>query len=131
MRHRYAHRKLGRYSHHRMSMLRTMCASLLQYEHITTTEAKAKEVQPMVEKLITTAKRGDLHSRRLVLAQLYDEGAARKLCDIIAPAYASLQNGSASHGGYTRIYHIGFRKGDAAPLVRLELVPYPPPAAKS
>lgn len=127
MRHRIAQRKLGRPTDHRVSMLRNMCASLIQYEHITTTEAKAKEVRSIVEKLITLAKRRDLHARRLVRARLYDEGAARKLVDIIAPGYASLQTGPGSKGGFTRIYHLGFRKGDAAPLARLELVSYQPP----
>jgi large subunit ribosomal protein L17 len=124
MRHGIGHRKLNRPTAHRMSMLRNMCASLIQYEHITTTEARAKEVRGEVEHLITLAKRGDLHARRMVAAVLYDEGATRKLFDVIAPKYAARTSGPGSNGGYTRIYHIGIRKGDASRMARLELVPY-------
>jgi large subunit ribosomal protein L17 len=112
-----------------MAMLRNMCASLIQYEHITTTEARAKEVRGEVEHLISVARRGDLHARRLVSAQLYDEGAVRKLFDVIAPKYAARTSGPGSNGGYTRLYHIGIRKGDASRIARLELVPYDEPAA--
>jgi large subunit ribosomal protein L17 len=129
MRHGIGHRKLNRPTAHRISMLRNMCASLIQYEHITTTEARAKEVRAEVEHLITTAKRGDLHARRMVAAELYDEGAARKLFDVIAPKYAARTAGPGTNGGYTRIYHIGLRKGDASRMARLELVPYDEPAA--
>ena len=127
MRHGIGHRKLNRATPHRIAMLRNMCASLIQYEHITTTEARAKEVRAEVEQLITIAKRGDLHARRMVLAELYDEGAARKLFDVIAPKFAAKTSGPGSNGGYTRIYHIGIRKGDASRIARLELVPYDEP----
>jgi large subunit ribosomal protein L17 len=129
MRHRIGHRKLNRPTAHRIAMLRNMCASLIQYEHITTTEARAKEVRSAVERLIGVASRGDLHARRQVAAKLYDEGAARKLFDVIAPKYAARTSGSGSNGGYTRIYHIGIRKGDASRISRLELVPYDEPTA--
>ncbi len=124
MRHRMAGRRLSRPSDHRSALLRNMSASLIQYEKITTTEAKAKEVQSHVEKLITLAQRGDLHARRLVYSRLFDLGAAQKLFDIIAPKFAARTSGPGSAGGYTRLYHLGFRKGDAAPLARLELVAY-------
>lgn len=124
MRHRLGHRKLNRPTPHRMAMLRNMCASLIQYEHITTTEARAKEVRSEVERLITIACRGDLHARRLVSARLFDQGASRKLFEVIAPKYAARTSGPASNGGYTRIYHIGVRKGDASRIARLELMPY-------
>lgn len=127
MRHGIGHRKLNRSTPHRMAMLRNMCASLIQYEHITTTEARAKEVRSEVEHLITLAKRGDLHARRQVAAQLFDQGATRKLFDVIAPKYAARTSGPGSNGGYTRIYHIGIRKGDASRIARLELVPYDEP----
>ena len=129
MRHRKGYRKLGRPTDHRLALLRNLCASLIHYEQITTTEAKAKELRGEVERLITIAKRGDLHSRRLVSARLFDQRAARKLFDIIAPKYAARTSGPASNGGYTRIYHMGFRQGDAAPLARIELLPYDEPAA--
>lgn len=128
MRHRIAGRKLSRPTDERRALLRNMCASLIQYEHVTTTEAKAKEVRSEVEHLISIARRGDLHARRMVIARLFDEHAARKLFDVIAPKYAARTSGPASNGGYTRLYHIGFRKGDAAPLMRLELLPYDEPA---
>ncbi len=124
MRHRIAGRKLSRHTSHRVALLKNMCASLIQYEQITTTEAKAKEVRGQVERLITLAQRGDLHSRRLVASRLFDQHATRKLFDIIAPKYAARSKGPGSSGGYTRLYHIGFRKGDAAPVARLELIPY-------
>lgn len=129
MRHRIAHRKLNRPTAHRKSMLRNMCASLIQFEHITTTEARAKEVRSEVEHLISVAQRGDLHARRQVEAELYDQGATRKLFDVIAPKYAARTSGAGSNGGYTRLYHIGVRKGDASRIARLELVPYDEPVA--
>jgi len=129
MRHGIGHRKLNRPTAHRMAMLRNMCASLIQFEHISTTEARAKEVRGEVEHLISVARRGDLHARRLVSAVLYDEGAVRKLFDVIAPKYAARTSGPGSNGGYTRLYHIGLRKGDASRIARLELVPYDEPAA--
>lgn len=127
MRHRVGSRKLGRDSSHRTALLRNMCASLIQYEKITTTEAKAKEVRSQVEHLITLAQRGDLHARRIVAARLFDQNAARKLFEIIAPKLAARTSGPGSHGGYTRLYHVGFRRGDAAAMARLELVPYDEP----
>jgi large subunit ribosomal protein L17 len=129
VRHRLAGRRLSRPTPQRVSLLRNLAAALIQYEQITTTEAKAKEVRSYAERLITVAKRGDLQARRLVAARLYDQRATRKLFDVIAPKYAAKTAGPASQGGYTRLYHVGFRKGDAAALARLELVPYEEPAA--
>lgn len=124
MRHRIAGRRLSRKTDHRSALLKNMCASLIQFEKITTTEAKAKEVRSQVEKLITIAQRRDLAARRLVISRLFDEHAARKLFDVIAPKLAAKTSGAGSAGGYTRLYHIGFRKGDNAPIARLELVSY-------
>ena len=111
-----AYRKLGRDSSSRKSLLRSIVTSLFQHERIETTEAKAKELRKMAEKMLTLAKRGDLHARRQVLAYLMDEDVVKKLFDEIAPKYKDRQ------GGYTRIIKKGPRQGDAAPIVIIELV---------
>jgi large subunit ribosomal protein L17 len=124
MRHRVAHRKLGRVTEHRLAMFRNQAHALIRYEHIETTVPKAKELRPFVERLITIAKRGValgdvnglLHARRLVLRDIPDQAVAGKLFDTIAPRFAGRQ------GGYTRIIRLGHRRGDSAELAQLELV---------
>ena len=100
-----------------MLMLRNLVTELLRHESIRTTEAKAKEVRRMAEKVITFGKRGTLHDRRQALALLMDEGVAQKLFDDIGPRYESRQ------GGYTRVTKLGERRGDAAAMAIIELVP--------
>ncbi|MBB5335786.1 50S ribosomal protein L17 [Pectinatus brassicae] len=109
-------RKLGRNSSARRALFRSVLTALFTQERIETTEAKAKEISGLAEKMITLAKRNDLHARRQVIADLQDEAVARKLFDEIAPGYSERQ------GGYTRILKLGPRRGDAAPMVILELV---------
>ena len=110
------YRKLGRTSAHRKAMLRNLVTDLLREGRITTTDTRAKEARRQAEKMITLAKRGDLHARRQVLAYVYDETVVSKLFDEIAPKYAERQ------GGYTRILKLGPRQGDNAEMVFLELV---------
>ncbi|WP_378955000.1 50S ribosomal protein L17 [Pelosinus sp. sgz500959] len=110
------YRKLGRDSSARKALFRSILTSFFAYERIETTEAKAKEINGLAEKLITLAKRGDLHARRQVLSYLMAEEVVTKLFETIAPKYADRQ------GGYTRIMKLGPRRGDAAPMVILELV---------
>jgi large subunit ribosomal protein L17 len=114
MRHRVAHRKLGRVTEHRIAMLRNQATALLRYEHLTTTVPRAKELRPFVERLITIAKRGvagangkALHARRLLMHDLQDQEVITKLFDTIAPRFA------ARPGGYTRLLRLGFRKAKA------------------
>ena len=109
-------RKLGRTSDHRKAMLRAMVTYLLENGRIETTVTRAKEVRCMAEKMITTAKTNDLHSRRQVLAYVTKEDVVKKLFDEIAPKYAD------RNGGYTRIYKTGPRRGDAAEMAIIELV---------
>ena len=109
-------RKLGRTSDHRKAMLRAMVTYLLENGRIETTVTRAKEVRCMAEKMITTAKTNDLHSRRQVLAYVTKEDVVTKLFDEIAPKYAE------RNGGYTRIYKTGPRRGDAAEMAIIELV---------
>lgn len=109
-------RKFGRLSHHRRSMLRNLVTSMILSGKVETTEAKAKQIRSVTEKMITLGKRGDMHARRLALAYLLDETAVKKLFDEIAPRYEGRQ------GGYTRILKIGQRRGDAAPVAILEMV---------
>ena len=116
MRHRVGGRKLQRTSSHRAALFRNMAAALIKHEQITTTTAKAKELRPYVEKLITLAKRGGLSNRRLAHARLLDETQLRKLFDTLAARYA------ACEGGYTRIIKAGIRASDAAPIAIIELV---------
>ncbi|MGI6737363.1 MAG: 50S ribosomal protein L17 [Anaerovoracaceae bacterium] len=110
------YRKLGRKSAHRKAMLRNLVTDLLRNERITTTNTRAKEARKAAEKMITLAKRGDLHARRQVLAYVYDEDVVSKLFDEIAPKYQDRS------GGYTRILKLGPRRGDDAEEVFLELV---------
>jgi large subunit ribosomal protein L17 len=109
-------RKLNRTSSHRKAMFANMAVALIKHEQITTTLPKAKDLRPIVEKLITLGKRGDLHARRQALAVLQDEVVTRKLFDAIAKRYDSRA------GGYTRVLKAGFRYGDAAPMAVIELV---------
>lgn len=111
-----AYRKLGRNSSNRKALFRSILSSFFKHERIETTVTKAKEVSKHAAKLITLAKRGDLHARRLVMAELVDEEATRKLFNEIAPKYADRQ------GGFTRIYKVGPRRGDAAEMAIIELV---------
>jgi large subunit ribosomal protein L17 len=125
MRHRVAHRKLGRVTEHRIALLRNQAEALLRHERIETTVPKAKELRPFVERLITIAKRGiagggangrTLHARRLVLQDIQNRDVVAKLFETIAPRF------EARPGGYTRILRLGFRRGDAAEVAQIELV---------
>jgi large subunit ribosomal protein L17 len=116
MRHNVAGRKLGRSSAHRKALYRNLVTDLFNYEKITTTEAKAKEVRSLAERMITLGKEGTLHSRRQALAFILDEKIADKVFTNLAPRYAERP------GGYTRLTKIGPRLGDGAPMVQLELV---------
>lgn len=116
MRHAKKGRKLGTDASHTKAMLRSLAAALLVNERIKTTEARAKEMRPLVDRIITWGKRGDVHARRLALAELGDQALVKKVFDDIAPRYAERP------GGYTRILKLGPRKGDAAPMVIMELV---------
>jgi large subunit ribosomal protein L17 len=115
MRHRQKGRKLGRTKSHREFMLRNMVASLFENESIRTTEARAKEARKLAEKILTWGKKGDLHSRRLALRYISNATLIKKVFDIIAPRL------QGRDGGYTRIVKLGQRRGDAAPVVILEL----------
>ena len=117
MRHRLSGRKLNRPTAHRMLMLRGMVKDLIRYESIRTTEAKAKEVRRMAEKVITKGKGGSLHQRRLTLGLLTDETIVGKVFDELAERYQDRP------GGYTRVTKLGPRKGDAAPMAVVELLP--------
>jgi large subunit ribosomal protein L17 len=116
MRHKVGGRKLQRTSSHRRALLRNMAAALIKHEQITTTTAKARELRPYVEKLITLAKHGGLSNRRLAHARLLDDTQLTKLFDVLAARYADRQ------GGYTRIIKAGIRASDAAPIAIIELV---------
>ena len=116
MRHGNAGRKLNRTSSHRKAMFANMSAALIKHEQIVTTLPKAKELRPIVEKLITLAKRGDLHARRQAVAQIRDEGQVKKLFDVLGARYKDRQ------GGYTRILKAGFRYGDNAAVAVIEFV---------
>lgn len=116
MRHGISGRKLSRKSQHRTAMFRNMAAALIKHEQILTTTAKAKEIRPYVEKLITLAKKGGLSNRRLAHARLLDETQLKKLFDVLAARYADRE------GGYTRIIKAGYRKSDAAAIAVIELV---------
>ncbi len=116
MRHRKAGRTLGRVTSHRLAMYRNLVTDLLRYEHLATTQAKAKEVRGLAEKIITLGKREDLHARRQALAFVSDKKVVAKVFEELANRY------SERPGGYTRIIKLGPRLGDAAPMVRLELV---------
>ncbi|MBI2885831.1 MAG: 50S ribosomal protein L17 [Chloroflexi bacterium] len=116
MRHSVDGRKLSRHTGPRMALYRNLVADLVRHEKIRTTEAKAKEAQSMAERIITLGKRGDLHARRQALAFVEDTAVIDKVFHVLAPRF------SERPGGYTRIVKVGIRKGDAAPLVQLELV---------
>lgn len=109
-------RKLGRPTDHRKAMLRNLVTSLLRHGKIETTVTRAKETKRMAEKMITLAKRGDLHARRQVLAYVYDEDVVTKLFEEIGPKYKD------RNGGYTRVLRVGPRRGDGAEIAILELV---------
>ena len=116
MRHRKAGKQLSRNSSHRRAMLRHIVTSLFKYEQIETTDAKAKEAKPIAEKMITLAKRGDLHARRLTMSYLQDKEVAHKLFEQLKDRLTSRQ------GGYVRIVKKGFRKGDGAPVSIVQLL---------
>ncbi len=116
MRHGNAHRKLNRTAEHRRAMFANMCAALIKHEQITTTLPKAKELRPIVEKLVTLGKRGGLHARRQAIAQIRDVVMVKKLFDVLGPRYKERP------GGYTRVMKAGFRYGDNAPLGVIEFV---------
>ena len=116
MRHRVAGRKLGRDTGQRKALFRNLVTELFRHERIRTTEAKAKAIKPQAERLITLAKRGDLHARRLAARDVQDPAVLQKLFSEIAERYEDRE------GGYTRIYKLGPRQGDAAPVVLISLV---------
>ena len=116
MRHRNAHRKLQRTSSHRTALFRNMAAALIKHEQITTTTAKAKELRPYVEKLVTLAKKGGLSNRRLAHSRLMDDTQLVKLFDVIGPRYGGRD------GGYCRIVKTGIRMSDAAQISIIEFV---------
>ena len=116
MKHRMKGRKLNRTSSHRKALWTNMASALIKHEQITTTLPKAKELKPIVEKLITLGKKGELHHRRQAVAQLADKDQAAKLFDVLAERYKDRQ------GGYVRVLKAGFRYGDNAPMAIIELV---------
>jgi large subunit ribosomal protein L17 len=116
MRHGKAHRKLNRTAEHRRAMFANMAAALIKHEQIITTLPKAKDLRPIVEKLVTLGKRGDLPARRKALAEMRDIAMVRKLFDVLGPRYQERQ------GGYTRVIKAGFRYGDSAPVAVIEFV---------
>jgi len=116
MRHGNAHRKLNRKAEHRRAMFANMAAALIKHEQIVTTLPKAKDLRPIVEKLVTLGKRGDLHARRQAIAEMRDVAMVKKLFDVIGPRYKSRD------GGYTRIMKAGFRYGDNAAKAVIEFV---------
>jgi len=123
MRHRRAGKKLGRDSAHRKALYSNLAGALIEHGRIKTTEAKAKAVKPFAEQMITLGKRGDLHARRLALAELRSQDVVHQLFADVAPRFAERP------GGYTRIVKLGPRSGDAADMVYLELVDYEPSGA--
>ena len=124
MRHRVAGRKLSRHTQHRELMFRNMLVSLLQYERIRTTLAKGKELRRWADRIVSLGKRGTLHARRRAFALLRDKAIVKKLFDEIAPKFKDRE------GGYTRVYKLGWRQGDAAPLSLVELVTFAHPEEK-
>ena len=124
MRHRNQGRKLNVTSSHRTAMFANMAASLIKHEQITTTLPKAKELRPVIEKLVTLSRRGtaDLHARRQAISQIRDLDQVKKLFDVIGPRYAGRP------GGYTRVLKAGFRHGDNAPLAIIEFIDRDPEA---
>jgi len=116
MNHGKVHRKLGRKPEHRKAMFANMAAALIKHEQIKTTLPKAKELRPVVEKLVTLGKRGDLHARRQAIAQIRDVSMVKKLFEVLGPRYKD------RNGGYTRVLKAGFRFGDNAPVGVIEFV---------
>ena len=116
MRHGKVYRKLNRTAEHRRAMFGNMVAALIKHEQITTTLPKAKELRPVVEKLVTLGKRGDLHARRQAISQIRDVAMVKKLFDVLGPRYKERK------GGYTRVLKAGFRYGDNAPIAVIEFV---------
>jgi len=124
MRHRVAGRKLSRHTQHRELMFRNMLVSLLQHERIKTTLAKGRELRSWADRMISLGKKGTLHARRRAFALLREKGIVKKLFDEIAPKFKDRE------GGYTRVYKLGWRQGDAAPLSLVELVTFTHPEEK-
>ena len=122
MRHRNAFRKLNRTATHRSALFASLAAALIKHEQIATTLPKAKELRRVADRLITLAKKGDLHARRLAFSRIRDEAMVAKLFDTLGPRYA------ARPGGYTRVMKAGFRYGDSAPMAVIELVDRDPEA---
>ncbi len=116
MRHGKVHRKFNRTAEHRKAMFANMCAALIKHEQIVTTLPKAKDLRPIVEKLITLGKRGDLHARRQAIAAMRDPAMVKKLFDVLGPRYKD------RNGGYTRVLKAGFRYGDSSPQAVIEFV---------
>jgi len=116
MRHNAGYRKLGRTKEHRKALLRNLATDLFRHERLTTTLPKAKELRPYAERLITMARRDDLHSRRMVLALVHDKGVVKKMFDTLGPRFATRP------GGYSRILKLGPRPGDGADMAIVELV---------
>ncbi|HWJ99577.1 MAG TPA: 50S ribosomal protein L17 [Xanthobacteraceae bacterium] len=116
MRHGRAHRKFNRTAEHRKAMFANMSAALITHEQVVTTLPKAKDLRPVVEKLVTLAKQGDLHARRRAVSQIRDLDAVKKLFEVIGPRY------KGRNGGYIRIIKAGFRYGDSAPVAVIEFV---------
>jgi large subunit ribosomal protein L17 len=116
MRHGNTHRKLNRTSEHRRAMFANMAAALIKHEQIVTTLPKAKDLRPIVEKLVTLGKRGGLHARRQAIAEIGDVAMVKKLFEVIGPRYKE------RNGGYTRVIRYGFRYGDSAPRAVIEFV---------
>ena len=116
MRHGFRGRRFNRSAEHRKAMFANMSAALIKHEQIITTLPKAKDLRPVVEKLVTLGKRGDLHARRNAIAQVRDEAMVRKLFDVLGPRY------KARPGGYLRVLKAGFRQGDNAPMAVIEFV---------
>jgi len=116
MRHGSAHRKLNRTAEHRRAMFANMAAALIKHEQIMTTLPKAKDLRPIVEKLVTLGKRGGLHARRQAISELRDIAMVKKLFEVIGPRYKERR------GGYTRVLKAGFRFGDSAPVAVIEFV---------
>jgi large subunit ribosomal protein L17 len=116
MRHGFRGRRFGRRVEHRKSMFVNLCQALITHEQIVTTLPKAKDLRPIVEKLVTLAKRGDLHARRNAISQIRDEAVVKRLFEVLGPRYKD------RNGGYTRVLKAGFRYGDNAPLAVIEFV---------
>ena len=116
MRHGFRGRRFNRSSEHRKAMFANMCQALIKHEQIVTTLPKAKDLRPVIEKLITLGKRGDLHARRQAISQIKDVALVRKLFEVLGPRYKD------RHGGYSRVMKAGFRYGDNAPMAVIEFV---------